>query len=37
MPKFLIEAGYTPEGVKGLRKDGASKRRQVVEAMLKEL
>ena len=37
MQKFLIEGGYTPDGVMGLRKDGASKRRQVVEGLLKEV
>ena len=36
MPRFLIQGSYTAEGAKGLRKDGASKRRQVAEAVLKE-
>ena len=36
MPRFLIQGSYTAEGAKGLRKDGASKRRQVVESLLKE-
>jgi uncharacterized protein with GYD domain len=36
MPKYLIQGGYTPEGAKGLRKDGGSKRRQVAEALVKE-
>jgi len=36
MPKFLVQGSYTAEGAKGLRKDGASKRRQVAEALLKE-
>jgi uncharacterized protein with GYD domain len=31
MPKYLITASYTQEGVKGLLKDGGSKRRQAVE------
>lgn len=28
MPKFLIQLSYTPEGVKGLLKDGGSARRK---------
>ena len=31
MPKYLIEASYTTEGVKGLLKDGGSKRRAAAE------
>ncbi|MFE1286003.1 GYD domain-containing protein [Streptomyces sp. NPDC058751] len=31
MPKFLIQASYTPEGAKGLLKEGASGRRAAVE------
>lgn len=31
MPKYLIEVSYTAEGVKGLLKDGGSKRRAVAE------
>src|SRR5829696_10070574 len=30
MPKFLIQASYTVEGFRGLRKDGASGRRDAV-------
>ncbi len=37
MPKYLVEANYTAEGTKGLLRDGGSKRRAVVEAMMKEL
>lgn len=37
MPKYLFEASYTLEGVKGLVKDGGSKRRAAVEALTKEL
>lgn len=37
MPKYLVEASYTPEGLKGLRKDKASGRaealRKAVEAL----
>ena len=32
MPKYLTEVSYSAEGVKGLIKDGGSKRKQVVEA-----
>ena len=31
MPKYLIEASYTAEGVKGLLKDGGSKRHAAAE------
>ena len=34
MPKFLIEANYTGEGVKGLAKDKASGRRAAIEKLL---
>jgi uncharacterized protein with GYD domain len=30
MPKFLFEASYTVEGVKGLRREGGSGRREAV-------
>ncbi len=36
MPKYLVQANYTAEGAKGLRKDGGSKRRQAAEALIKE-
>ena len=36
MPKYLIQASYKAEGAKGLRKEGASKRRQAVESLVKE-
>jgi len=35
MPKYLIKASYTAEGVKGLLKDGGTKRRQAAEAVVK--
>lgn len=35
MPKYLIQVSYTPEGTKGLVKEGASKRRAQVEQFLK--
>jgi uncharacterized protein with GYD domain len=37
MPKYLVQASYTNEGVKGLLKDGGTKRRAAVEAVMKEL
>ena len=37
MPKYLIQGGYTPEGTKAVRKDGGSKRREVAEALMKEV
>lgn len=33
MPKYLVQASYKPEGVKGLLKDGGSKRKAVIEQM----
>lgn len=35
MPKYLIQASYTAEGVKGLMKDGGSQRKAAAEAALK--
>lgn len=35
MPKYLVEATYTLEGVKGFLKEGGSKRREAVEAAIK--
>jgi uncharacterized protein with GYD domain len=35
MPKYMIQATYTAEGLKGLTKDGGSKRRAVVEQAMK--
>ena len=34
MPKFLIKASYNPEGVRGLIKEGGSKRRAVVQKLI---
>jgi len=33
MAKYLFQASYTPEGLRGLMKDGGTKRRQVIEKM----
>lgn len=37
MPKYLAQASYTVEGLKGLCNDGGSKRREVVEQLAKGL
>src|SRR5579864_3742611 len=37
MAKFLIEAGYSHEGLKGVVKDGGTGRRNAVEAAVKSL
>ncbi|WP_251091598.1 GYD domain-containing protein [Streptomyces sp. Caat 7-52] len=34
MPKFLIQAAYTPEGTKGLLEEGASGRRAAVDQVV---
>ncbi|MFJ8003195.1 GYD domain-containing protein [Streptomyces fagopyri] len=34
MPKFLIQAAYTPEGAEGLLKEGASGRRAAVDRVV---
>ena len=37
MPKYLIQASYSPEGINGLAKDKASGRKAAVQASLKAL
>lgn len=37
MPKYLIHASYTPEGLRGLLKDGGTKRRDAAEALVKSV
>ncbi len=37
MPKYLFQASYTVDGVKGLPKDGGSKRRTAIEETIKGL
>jgi uncharacterized protein with GYD domain len=37
MPKYLVQGSYTDEGLKGLLKEGGSKRRAMVEQLAKEL
>ncbi|HEV3091907.1 MAG TPA: GYD domain-containing protein [Candidatus Cybelea sp.] len=36
MPKFLIQVSYTPEGAKGVLKDGGSARRKAAADLLAE-
>ncbi len=37
MPKYLVVASYTAEGLKGVLKDGGTKRRQAAEAAMKSV
>src|SRR5262245_11800474 len=37
MPKYLLQAAYTTEGVKGLLKDGGSKRRAASRTLVESL
>lgn len=37
MPKYLVQASYTADGVQGLLKDGGSKRRAAAEQAIKGL
>ncbi len=37
MPKYLLHGSYTLEGVRGLLKDGGTKRRAVVDELVKGL
>ncbi len=37
MPKYLIQADFTTDGVKGILKDGGSKRKTAVKILMKEL
>ncbi len=37
MPKYLIQAAFTTDGVKGILKDGGSKRKTAVRILMKEL
>jgi uncharacterized protein with GYD domain len=37
MPKYLMEVSYNAEGVKGLVKDGGSKRRVAADTLLQSL
>jgi len=35
MPKYLVRGSYTAQGARGLLKDGGTKRRAVVEKLMK--
>lgn len=37
MPKYLLQVSYTADGVKGVVKDGGSKRRAVATALVQSL
>jgi len=37
MPKYLVSASYTSEGLKGLLKEGGTKRKTAVEALAKSV
>src|SRR5438552_17961961 len=37
MPKYLLQVSYTTEGVKGLQKDGGTKRRQAAQKLVESL
>jgi uncharacterized protein with GYD domain len=37
MPKFLLKASYTPEGIKGLLREGGTGRRSAVEQLAQGL
>lgn len=37
MPKYLVQANYIDEGIKGLLKEGGSKRREAIEKLFKSV
>lgn len=37
MPKYLLQVSYTPEGAKGLQKDGGTKRRQAAKGLVESV
>jgi uncharacterized protein with GYD domain len=37
MPKYLCQGSYTEDGLKGLVKEGGSKRRTIVDQLIKEM
>ena len=37
MPKYLIQAAFKTDGIKGILKDGGSKRKTAVKILMKEL
>jgi hypothetical protein len=36
MPKYLIQGSYSQQGLKGMLKEGGSKRREAAEQIIKE-
>lgn len=37
MPKYLVEATYSPEGIKGLRSEGGSARASATKALIESV
>ena len=37
MPKYLLQVSYSPDGAKGLMKDGGSKRRAAARTLIESL
>ncbi|MFE3448774.1 GYD domain-containing protein [Nonomuraea sp. NPDC059194] len=37
MPKYLIQATYTPEGLKGLLREGGTGRREALDRMMENI
>ena len=37
MSKYLLQVSYTPEGAKGLKKDGGTKRRKAAQTLIESL
>jgi uncharacterized protein with GYD domain len=37
MPKYLVKASYTPDGAKGLMKEGGSGRREAVDKLIQNM
>ncbi len=37
MPKFMLKASYTPEGIKGLLREGGTSRRSTIEELARSL
>ncbi len=37
MPKFMLKVSYTPEGMKGLLREGGTRRRSTIEELARSL
>ena len=37
MPKYLVQGSYTEQGLQGLKREGGSKRRAMVEQLAREM